>query len=63
MSLKTVWIVECKLHKRGRSWMPSLDSFPFRREDSAKTCAELRQIENPGWQYRAIRFVRAKGQP
>lgn len=51
-----VWIIECKYHKRGRNWRPSVDHIPFTSEEGAKKTAARRQQENPGWEYRAIPY-------
>jgi hypothetical protein len=55
---KTVWIVECKWQKRGRHWEPSLDHVPFTHAIAAQKAAAARQDEKPGWQYRAVPYVR-----
>ena len=59
MSFKTVWIVEYKWHKRGRHWTPSIDHFPFRYKEAAELSAKESQDKNPGWQYRAVEFMRS----
>lgn len=60
MAHNRLWVIEFKYHKRGRHWMPSLDHGPFIYEVVAIQTAQRRQKENPGWEYRASEFLRAK---
>lgn len=57
MAVKRLWIIECKYYKRGRSWQLSIH-MPFLHKDAAEAIAVERQAANPGWQYRAVEFIR-----
>lgn len=61
MAVIHVWIIECKLTKRGRHWMPSLDCSPKLSQTETEQLARQREQENPGFQYRAIPFTRNRG--